>query len=142
MAIDPINPFSPRSPFDAIRHVDDNSDGSQFEYWSAREAMDSLGYSRWENMENIIRKAKIACRNSGREVDDNFRDVTKVIGRAGPPQRDVQMTRYAMYLLAMSGWGLSRSSGRTRHLWRALPYWRYNPAQRLGGSSYPRQSRT
>ncbi len=103
----PVPPRPPgRSPFDAIRHVDENSDGTEFEYWSAREAMGPLGYTRWENMENVIRKAKSSCRNASYEVADHFRDVTKMIGTgkgAERPVTDVQMSRLGMYLLAMCG---------------------------------------
>ncbi|MFO0806016.1 MAG: hypothetical protein U0791_23165 [Gemmataceae bacterium] len=53
-----------RSPFDSIRQVEENPNGTEFEYWSARDAQVPLGYSRWENMENVIRKAKAACRNA------------------------------------------------------------------------------
>jgi hypothetical protein len=88
-----------RSPFDDIRHVEE--DGT--EWWSARELMAPLGYERWENLLNVIDRAKSACRNTGHDVGENFRDVTKVIGRRGPTARDVHMTRFAAYLLAMNG---------------------------------------
>lgn len=98
--------FPSRSPFDQIRHIDVDSDGSDIEYWSAREAMEFLGYARWENLENVIRKAKAACRNTGHEVGDHFRDVTKMIdiGKGGRRMgTDIQMDRFGMYLLAMNG---------------------------------------
>ena len=89
-----------------IRHTDENADGSELEYWSAREALGVLGYARWENLEAVIRKARSACRNSGCDPGDHFRDVTKMIDIGKGGQRgvvDVQMTRYGMYLLAMNG---------------------------------------
>jgi hypothetical protein len=92
-----------RSPFDIIRHVDEDPERGEFEWWSAREAMPYLGYQRWENVENVIRKAKAACRNTGQPVENNFRDVTKVSGMRGPSGQDVQMSRFGMYLLAMNG---------------------------------------
>ena len=70
-----IRRFQPgRSPFDAIRHVTDDG----FEYWSAREMAEELNYSRWEDVEQLIRRAKIACRNStiaqtGRQLWPNAR---------------------------------------------------------------------
>jgi hypothetical protein len=95
-------PFRPgRSPFDDIMHVED--DGT--EWWSARELMPYLGYSRWENLENVIRKARSACRNTGHDPSSVFRDVTKIVD-AGPLQRgraDVQMLRFGCYLVAMNG---------------------------------------
>lgn len=91
----------PKSPFDAIRHVDQDERGD-FEWWSAREAMPYLGYERWENLQNAIIRAEKACRNCGHQPGDHFRDVTKTVpGR--PSARDVQMSRFGMYLLAMNG---------------------------------------
>src|SRR5690348_760292 len=88
------------SPFDAIRHTD-----GEHEYWLARELAKILGYNRWENFENVIAKAKIACKYNGREVDNHFREVTKLI-RAGKgakrPTRDVELSRYACYMLVLS----------------------------------------
>jgi len=34
------------------------------EFWYARELQILLGYDRWENFENAINKAKIACENA------------------------------------------------------------------------------
>src|SRR5438270_10964448 len=61
------------SPFDAIRHLDGDR-----EFWQARELSKILGYNRWENFENVIAKAKIACKYNERDVDDHFREVTKM----------------------------------------------------------------
>ena len=65
------------SPFDAIRHMD-----GEREFWQARELSKILGYNRWENFENVIAKAKIACKYNGRDMDDHFREVTKLIKAA------------------------------------------------------------
>ena len=35
------------------------------ECWSARELQNLLGYSKWENFEKVIQKAKDACKNAG-----------------------------------------------------------------------------
>jgi DNA-damage-inducible protein D len=51
------------------------------ECWSARELQDLLGYSKWENFEKVIQKAKDACRNAGEQVDYHFPDVRKTIPR-------------------------------------------------------------
>lgn len=90
------------SPFDSIRNIDHDERG-EFEWWSARDAMPLLGYERWENLRNVIAKAKSACRNSGHQVRDHFRDVTKYTAQPGRQQQDVQMSRFGMYLLAMNG---------------------------------------
>ncbi len=92
-------PYS--SPFDAIRYVEGDR-----EFWRARELSKILGYDRWENFENVIAKAKIACKFNGRDVDLNFREVTKIsrVGsrRAKRPIREVELTRYACYMLVLS----------------------------------------
>jgi len=49
------------------------------EFWYARELQKLLGYDRWENFENAISKAKVACENSKQNTSDHFRDVTKTI---------------------------------------------------------------
>ena len=42
------------SPFDAIRHVDEQGN----EYWSARELYKLLGYSRWKNFRSRLLRLK------------------------------------------------------------------------------------
>ncbi len=89
------------SPFDAIRHGDGNR-----EFWKARELSKLLGYSRWENFEKVIAKAKIACKYNGRPVETEFHETTKQrkVGSKGGKVdiRDVELTRYACYMLVLS----------------------------------------
>ena len=47
--------------FEDIKHI--REDGS--EYWSARELAPALEYTQWRNFENVIKRAMIACENSG-----------------------------------------------------------------------------
>lgn len=54
----PDRRHSTRSPFDVIRHVDEDTERGEFEWWSAREAMPYLGYKNWQNMENVIAMQK------------------------------------------------------------------------------------
>ena len=49
------------------------------ECWSARELQELLGYSKWENFEKVIQKAKDACNNAGEEVGYHFPDIRKTI---------------------------------------------------------------
>jgi len=76
------------------------------EYWFARDFQNLLGYERWENFFKVIEKAKTACQNSKQVVADHFRDVTKMvtIGSGAPRDiEDIQLTRYACYLIAQNG---------------------------------------
>lgn len=76
------------------------------ECWSARELQLLLGYSKWENFEKVINKAKEACRNAGGKVEDHFPDVRKMVDIGSGSEReilDIALTRYACYLIAQNG---------------------------------------
>jgi len=91
------------SEFNALVNVMENEG---IEYWLARDLQKALGYDRWENFSNVIQKAKIACKSSGIETSDHFRDITKmvIIGQNVPKQiDDMMLTRYACYLIAQNG---------------------------------------
>jgi DNA-damage-inducible protein D len=89
-----------------IRFEEAASEFEGVECWSARELQDLLGYSKWENFEKVIQKAKDACRNAGEEVDYHFPDVRKMImlGKGAEKEiDDILLTRYACYLIAQNG---------------------------------------
>ena len=76
------------------------------ECWSARELQYLLGYSKWENFEKVIQKARAACTNAGEEVDYHFPDVRKTITMPKGAEKeidDILLTRYACYLIAQNG---------------------------------------
>ncbi len=76
------------------------------EFWYARELQRLLGYERWENFENVIDKAKIACETAKQKVSDHFADVTKTIPMPKGASKeivDIMLTRYACYLIAQNG---------------------------------------
>ena len=87
--------------FEDIKHIDEYGN----EYWLARELQEVLGYSKWQNFEKVIDKAKEACENSGNVEISHFTDVSKMVesGVADIPVRDIQLSRYACYLIAQNG---------------------------------------
>ena len=46
-----------------------------------------LGYSKWENFEKVIQKAKDACTNAGEDVKNHFPDVRKMVGIGSKTER-------------------------------------------------------
>lgn len=76
------------------------------ECWSARELQTLLGYSKWENFEKVIQKAKDACKNAGELIENHFPDVRKMVEIGSNTERavdDIALTRYACYLIAQNG---------------------------------------
>jgi len=76
------------------------------EYWLARDLQPLLGYSKWENFQAVIAKAKTACEVSGHMVENHFPDVRKMVRIGSGTERvidDIMLTRYACYLVAQNG---------------------------------------
>lgn len=89
------------SPFDAIRHVDDEHG----EYWSARELSKLLGYTRFDKILPVIAKAEEACETSGQAVSDHMSHVRHMIATgkgAKRPADDVLLSRYGAYLVVQN----------------------------------------
>lgn len=87
------------SPFDETKRL--RSDGS--EYWLARELKPLMGYSSWRNFLVPIERAKQTAANQGHSLEENFAASRKVAGRSGPAQSDIELSRFAAYLVAMNG---------------------------------------
>lgn len=87
-----------KTSFDAIAHYIENEQKEQVEIWFARELQAVLGYTRWENFVIAINRAVESCKTQNINVDDHFREVTKMIeiGKGGikpeelPPAEDVK----------------------------------------------------
>lgn len=86
--------------FDEFAHEEDG-----VEFWYARDLMEPLGYARWENFDEAVKRAMVSCENNETPVDSQFREVTKMVksGVASVPRKDYKLTRYACYLIAMNG---------------------------------------
>ncbi len=58
--------------------------------WYARELQQVLDYVQWENFVVAIGRAMESCKTLGINVDDHFRDLTKMIALAKSAQCEVQ----------------------------------------------------
>lgn len=87
--------------FEKAAHHDEHG-----EYWLARQLSPLLGYKDYRNFLNAVEKAKAACVEVGEAVDDHFGDVTVMIPIGKGASRegdDIQLTRFACYLIAQNG---------------------------------------
>ena len=50
------------------------------ECWLARDLQKCLGYKTWENFEITIFRAMDSVRTTGIDLNDHFREVTKMVG--------------------------------------------------------------
>ena len=61
--------------FEKIKHMNQHHQ----DYRNARELAKVLEYKDFGNFENVIKKAKIACKNSGNIVSEHFGDITEMV---------------------------------------------------------------
>jgi DNA-damage-inducible protein D len=85
----------------AARRDDDGA-----EYWLARELRVLLGYASWERFQPAITKAKAACSEVAEDVEDHFHTCVKMVkigSGAERKQNDIELSRFACYLVAQNG---------------------------------------
>lgn len=90
-----------RRSFESIRREDDGA-----EYWLARDLGPVLGYEKYDNFVQVVRKARIACVKSGQSESDHFADIGKMVDIGSGARReirDVRLSRYACYLIVQNG---------------------------------------
>jgi len=88
--------------FESIKHVDEFGN----EYWYARELQNVLGYSQWRSINDLIKRAKVACQESKYNIDDHFAVQRKMVDIGSNTTRNVidyKLSRYACYLIVMNG---------------------------------------
>ena len=88
--------------FEDIKHIDEEGN----EYWLARELQSTLGYHQWRSINDLIVRAKVACKESKYNVDNHFAVQRKMIKLAKGATRkviDYKLSRYACYLIVMNG---------------------------------------
>lgn len=81
-----------------------SKNGTQF--WLARELQHLLGYSKWSNFQNAIKRAQDSCDSGKRAATNHFAEVGKMVAigsESERPVKDYALTRFACYLIAMNG---------------------------------------
>jgi DNA-damage-inducible protein D len=91
------------SDFEAIKQINIYS----VEYWRARDLMPLLGYGKkWQNFAAIIKKAMVACSETGNIIDQHFTDASKTSPMPNGGEKRIKeyiLSRFACYLIAQNG---------------------------------------
>ena len=88
--------------FEDIKHIDEFGN----DFWLGRELQNVLGYHQWRSINDLIERAKDACKESKHNIDDHFAVQRKMIKLAKGATRNVidyRLSRYACYLIVMNG---------------------------------------
>jgi DNA-damage-inducible protein D len=84
--------------FEDIRQ--ENSDGKEF--WSARDLARVLQYSEYRHFLPVIEKAKKACKNSEKALENHFEHILEMVEIGSGAKRfteNYRLSRYACYLI-------------------------------------------
>jgi DNA-damage-inducible protein D len=90
--------------FQTFEDIRQEKDG--IEFWSARDLQKVLGYTKWENFQNAIKRAKDSMETWSWSVEDHFPNIRKpIVGWKWATQYvdDITLSRYACYLIAING---------------------------------------
>ena len=90
-----------RQSFESIREEEDG-----VEYWLARQLAPVLGYEKYDNFLQVVRKARVACVQAGLSEADHFADIGKMVDIGSGARReiaDIHLSRYACYLIVQNG---------------------------------------
>lgn len=75
------------------------------EYWLARDLMEPLGYTKWQNFEAAVKRSMASCDTNKMPVAAHFVETSKMVDAdiAKRAVKDYKLTRYAYYLIAQNG---------------------------------------
>lgn len=91
------NSTAVQKTFEDIKMTD-----GDLEFWSARQLMPVLWYTKRQKFFGVIEKAKISCKNSWYMPEEHFLP-EPVKSTWGRPWEEFLLTRYACYLIAQNG---------------------------------------
>lgn len=86
-----------RETFESLKRIDEYGK----EWWSSRDLAKALEYNDYRNFLDVMRKAWVACSNSGQNPNYHFGKITEMITIGKGAEREIDtwlMSRYACYL--------------------------------------------
>jgi DNA-damage-inducible protein D len=90
-----------KNTFDDLKHI--NGDGQEF--WYARQLSKVLEYVEYRNFLPVIKKAMLACENSGQDIANHFVEVHEMVPLGSGAEREMMsyaLSRYACYLIVQN----------------------------------------
>jgi len=87
--------------FETIKRLDDDG----VEFWSSRDLAKALEYTDYRNFMTVVRKAKVACENSGEVIHNHFVEANEMVEIGSGAEKNVEtvfLSRYACYLIVQN----------------------------------------